>query len=228
MKLRRPLKYCITTQPFGVNYVNFYQDLGMKGHNGIDFKCYENEVYASFDGVIKYAGKYSDGGIGIEIISDHKDNDGHFKVIYYHLKSIHDGIKKDNRVLGGQPIGISDNTGKYTTGNHLHWGIKRCSETGATSNYYNGFHGAINPEPFLKKGFYNLPVDERYGQVYSLLEEIRIKIKHPFLNKEQLKAMVYGSYSYSEVINPALKPIWAMLMKQEYLGGKKPDFKLSI
>ncbi len=226
--IRKPLDWCIITQPFGVNYVNFYQKLGMKGHNAIDLKAYEDTIYAPFDGIIKYAGKYSDGGIGIEIVSDYKDKNGKFKAIDYHLKSVNGGIRKGQHVLGGQPMGISNNTGKYTTANHLHFGLKRCDNHGNTLNYNNGYRGAIDPTPYLQKGFYDLPVHKRYGQAYSLLGEIITKTKYPKLRKEQLYGMVYGSYKYSEIINPSLRPIWAFLRREEYLAGKQPQFKLSI
>lgn len=55
IKLRLPIEQVKVNQPFGVNFVNFYQKLGMKGHNGIDFSAKdETPVYASHDGVIYY------------------------------------------------------------------------------------------------------------------------------------------------------------------------------
>lgn len=225
-KLKRPLDYCLVTQPFGVNYANFYQELGLKGHNGIDFRCYNNTVYCPDDFTVLYGGVYEDGGIGIEMISDYNDKDGYFKIIYYHLKSILPEVKKGNRFLGGQPLGVSDNTGKYTTGDHLHWGLKRCDKFGNTLNYNNGYKGAIDPTPWLAEGFYNLPVDNKYGQAPYKPGEVFLKIKYPRLDAQQINAMYYGGWKYTEAINYSLKPIWAFLRREEYNAGAVPPFKL--
>lgn len=227
-KLYKPLDWIIVTQPFGVNYVNFYQDLGMKGHNGEDYRCYEDKVYAAHDGIVLRAGKYSDGGIGIELLSDYINPDGtRFKTIYYHLKNIGKDVKKGAHFIGTQLIGISDNTGRYTTGNHLHFGLKLCDRYGNTLNWNNGYRGAIDPRPYTDKDYYKLPVHRKYGRATSVLSELRMRAKYPFISQEQLYAIVYGGYPYSEVINPSLKPIWTFLRREEYLRGMKPSFKLS-
>jgi len=224
--LKRPLAFCLVTQPFGVNYANFYQDLGLKGHNGIDFRCFEDPICSSNDFTVLYAGKYDDGGIGIEMISDYYDENGYFKIIYYHLKSILPEVKKGNRFLGGQPLGISDNTGKYTTGDHLHWGLKRCDKYGNTLNYNNGYKGAIDPTPYLAKGFYDLPVDERYGEATYIPAETLMRIKYPKFNTRQIFAMMYGAWKVSEVANPSLLPVYAFLKREQFVGGMTPPFKL--
>jgi hypothetical protein len=226
--IRKPLKYCILTQDFGMNYVNFYKELGLDGHNGIDLKCYENQVFAPFDGVVTYGGVYSDGGIGIEMVSDYAENNIQFKSFFYHLKSMGADVKPGQHFIGGQPMAISDNTGKYTTGNHLHFGLKQVNTMGNTLNYNNGYKGAIDPTPYLVNDFYLLPVDKKYGQATDIFEEAKLKIKFWKLTQEQRYALQYGGWSNTEVINYSLRPIWAFLRKEEYLDGAVPEFKLSI
>ena len=242
LQLRKPLDWCILRQPFGVNYVDFYAKLGLNGHNGIDLKCYENKIYAVYDGQIKYSGKYSDGGIGIELVTADDYNGEYFKAVYYHLKEVN--VKSKDYVIAGQPISVSDNSGQYTTGNHLHFGLKKCDKLGNTLNYRNGYHGAIDPTPYLADNFYKLPVHLRYGKPRNWYAEWLLRFKnvwvhrqllkiarHPLsLTEEEVNAIIYGAWDFSIAINPAMYPIVAYLTKSEYKQGKRPPqgFSLSI
>jgi len=133
-------------------------------------------------------------------------------------------------------MGISDNTGKYTTGNHLHFGLKKCDKTGRTLDYDNGYHGAIDPKPYLVEDFYKLPVDLRYGSYRKLQEEIVLRFKTPLVHKFLLKnlrhplsltayevnAMVYGGWDFSTVVNPSMRPIISFLSRKQYEEGERP------
>jgi len=55
------------------------------------------------------------------VIIKHKDG---FVSKYWHLKSIHPGLRKGTKVVSGQVIGFSGKTG-YATGNHLHFALMK-------------------------------------------------------------------------------------------------------
>ena len=111
--------YTPVTQWFGSNLVPFYKELGWLGHNGIDLRakigcC----VYAMCAGTVESISK-SWGAIWITTkqytIDGQKTK---FKVGYGHLSNIL--VEVGQVVEAGTFIGYSGNTGKYTTGPHLH------------------------------------------------------------------------------------------------------------
>jgi len=148
-------KECEITQLFGENLNNFYAQLGLPGHNGIDFRTKfvwkwltnwftgrtetgVNErqgiipILASHSGYLQMP-KNNDRTRGIyqKILSDEVEIDGKpckVETVYFHLDSVRryvgDGIDKNNYVRAGSIIGYSDNTGIYTTGSHLHFGMR--------------------------------------------------------------------------------------------------------
>lgn len=143
--LREPLKDIYITQPFGVNYADFYAKLGLKGHNGIDYRANSGtELYACHDGIIRYCGTDSGGGVEIDIWN----KEGQYKTIYYHLRNYI--VKQDQLVKAGDLIGYADNTGLMTTGNHLHLGFKLTDKNGNTIDLNNGYNGATDPAPYIK------------------------------------------------------------------------------
>ena len=219
MKIKTPTQYPIT-QLWG-NPAKMYTDLGYKGHNGIDFGCPTGTpIVACLDGIVEYAGQDSSGGIGVYLIHEKEK----MRSIYWHFKNY--VVRVGDKVKKGDIVGISDNTGKYTTGNHLHFGLKRCDKFGNTLNYNNGYKGAIDPTPWLAKGFYNLPVDERYGEATYLPAETLMRVKYPKLNTRQIFAMMYGAWKISEVTNPSLLPVYAFLKREQFVNGVVPPFKL--
>ncbi len=152
MKLYRPLKSDRITQPFGVNYLNFYAQLGLMGHNGIDWIAQDNEpVYFNFAGngeVIELCDKLTAGlGVTVMIKADGK----YYKIIFWHLKSY---CVKEGQILKlGDLIGYADNTGTYTTGTHLHFALYGATNIGATTDRSNGYGGAIDPQPYYTDVF---------------------------------------------------------------------------
>ena len=219
-KISKPLNWIVTTQLFGPSSLSFYDELGLDGHNGEDYSCYEDTVFSVCDGTILRAGKDSTGGIYIEQVSDYKDRDGRFKMIYYHHKANGKNVKPGNRFLKGQPMAISGNTGKYTTGHHEHFGLKRCDNLGNTLNWDNGYKGAIDPRPYADNDFYKSRADKRYGKAYNMIAETMAYTKYSHLTNEQRMALVYGGWSYEDVANSAMRPNYAWVTKKEMYDGK--------
>jgi len=144
IKLRLPLKHISVTQPWGVNFVNFYQKMKMKGHNGIDFKAWEGcNVYSANDGVVIIANTDDTGGKEIRIWN----KEGKYSSLYYHLSEMH--VEVGDKIVAGQKIGLSGNTGKYTTGAHLHFSIKQTDNKGNTINLDNGYKGCVDCSSFF-------------------------------------------------------------------------------
>ncbi len=228
MKLELPLKYIQVNQPFGVNYVNFYKRMGMKGHNGVDFRAKHGmPVHASHRGRILKAGVDGGGGIAVEI-----QGDG-FKTIYYHLKKVN--TTKGKKVGTGSLIGWADNTGKYTTGSHLHFGLK-FTDHGSVRDYRNGYHGAVDPAPYFPKNWDKSNAYHRYGRKQEWQAEFKMRFKNPWLHRqlrsrnkinyiyniEWINALVYGGWDFNAVINPAMADNWRWLTKTQFKKGIIP------
>lgn len=234
INLRLPVKDVKINQPFGVNYLDFYQKLGMNGHNGIDFECHRYcSIYASHDGIIYYCGKDSTGGIEVDIWN--KEN--LFKTLYYHLEDY--CVKQGQEVKAGDLIGRADNTGKYTTGDHLHYGLKDTKQDGSSLNLDNGYNGAKDPSPYFTQTYNGITISNKdwnksraYHRYYrgrpngGYTNELKIipymtrRLKR-LPNNEEINACVYGGWDIEAVINPAMYQIWSQLKKDEYLKGNK-------
>lgn len=155
--LQAPVIPIHINQPFGGNKET-YKQFGLGGHNGLDLRSYHGQpVYAAHDGLANYEIDNS-GGHGVDILSTVKYNEGYARTRYWHLcdpkkepqyKSPIQG-RKNVKVKAGDLIGYADNTG-FSTGDHLHFGLKWADKKGATLNYSNGFKGAVDPKPFLKE-----------------------------------------------------------------------------
>lgn len=89
-----------------------------KMHKGIDFAApIGTPIYASGDGVIQRAGRFSSFGNYVRI---HHRND--LDTAYAHMSKIADGMRPGTRVKQGQIIGYVGMTGRVT-GPHLHYEI---------------------------------------------------------------------------------------------------------
>jgi len=64
------------------------------------------------------------------------------------------------------------NTG-FSTGNHLHLGLKRVDENGKTINKDNGYFGAIDPEPYFVNEFV---LKEKAEILKRLIQQIKSKL----------------------------------------------------
>lgn len=237
IKLRLPLEQIIVSQPFGVNFVSFYTSMGLKGHNGIDFVADNGtDCYAAHDGIVDFAGTDGDGGVSVTLLNSEK----HFKTIYYHLKDV--TCKKGQIINAGDIIGHCDNTGKYTTGSHLHFGLKELEDNNFnTKNYNNGFNGAIDPSPYFTQTYNGIEINPKdwdksrcYHRYYRgrpngglWIEKYRIvpaltKYLKRLPTNEEINACTYGGWDREMLINPAMYIIWSQLKKDEYLSKKRP------
>lgn len=90
-----------------------------KRHNGIDISTpIGTPVYASADGVVTQAGYHSDFGYKVEV--GHIDG---FSSSYSHLSNLH--VQKGQKVIRGQTVGLSGQTGKRCKGAHVHFEIMK-------------------------------------------------------------------------------------------------------
>jgi murein DD-endopeptidase MepM/ murein hydrolase activator NlpD len=228
-----PLKNIYVVQPFGTNFVDFYQNLGLNGHNGIDFRSRSGcNCYASTSGEIVFAGEYGDGGIGIDIWDKKQGT----RTIYYHLESVN--IEKGQQVKAGDLIGKTDNTGKYTTGDHLHFGLKMVDERGFTINTDNGFRGAIDPTPYFEYNYKGDKIKNKdcyksnayhnyFRKERNLMNEIKLRASLTgYLKKiptyDEVNAAVYGGWDKETIKNDSMYQIWAFCKKSEYLNKEFP------
>lgn len=250
-EMQSPLKpqvngIILLNQGFGTNANDFYRQLGLKGHNGLDMftQNYDNgnsPVTAAHDGyVISDATKDTDaGGRRVWLISDETEIDGRkckVKTVYFHLKSArvstsHDltnpaNFDKYNQrdhkgqywVRKGSEVGIANNTGKYTTGAHLHFGMyilwKR--EDGSyREDFTNGFDGAVDPQPYLIDDMiYQLPVGIGNGYYWRNGKQIvRSEVDEYLLPhlKEQAD-QYYTTYAANKLF---LKSLWARYLQSK-------------
>jgi murein DD-endopeptidase MepM/ murein hydrolase activator NlpD len=102
-------------------------------HTGIDFGSYKEKVIAPANGYVRkakwddYLGECFSGGYYLRI--EH-DNGQH--TVYLHMENFSDGHgntwKPGDRILSGQQVGISGNTGAWNCqplGYHLHFELRQ-------------------------------------------------------------------------------------------------------
>ena len=237
IKLRIPVKDVFVVQPFGVNYFNFYEKMNLLGHSGIDFRTKRGcPVYATHDGKITWAGDNPNDVKNGQPAQYVRLNGDGFYTIYYHLLECK--VKRLDRVKAGDLIGLADNTGKMTTGDHLHFELK-ILEVGEVQRS-NGYNGATDPAPYFAytyngKEIKNKDWDKprayhRYYMDRTAGHEWVIVCNLPVFRKrykrrakaEELNALVYGGWDYASVQNPAMFPLWSQLTINEYKQGEKP------
>jgi murein DD-endopeptidase MepM/ murein hydrolase activator NlpD len=110
----------------------------MAGHNGVDFAVpVGTPVYATHDGVIQFSQVDSSDSLTISVDS----LDGTIRTLNCHMSTTK--VVVGQQVRRGDLIGLSGNTGRYTTGPHLHHEIIELT-SGHVTNPGNGFNGAVN------------------------------------------------------------------------------------
>lgn len=148
MAWRYPLSKVRITQEFGEDFKDskgkwVYKSMGLAGHNGLDFACtVKTPLIAVTDGVIVFTG-LDRGGYGYYLRM--RSDDG-YEITYAHLTSF--VMRVGQRVKAGDYIAYSGNTG-FSTGPHLHFGVRQYTKDGGIANYNNGYKGSINPKPFM-------------------------------------------------------------------------------
>lgn len=241
--MKLPLKYIHINQAFGQaspTTLKFYQELGLLSHNGIDFKASKGtDFFSMFDGTVTFSGFDNQAG-GCVIVENKVFG---YKAIYYHLSAFN--CKVGDRVKEGQLLGKTGNTGIYTTGPHLHVGMKEINANGTTIHWSNGYKGAIDFSNLFEKNWDKCPAYHRYGRKANWfvdwcfrfapidihnqwtesghwVQEKRVKLGiHPLMSTEKVNAILYGGYSYEEANDDAMYFNWGFLKKDEYLKGSR-------
>lgn len=222
MKLRLPLRDIFVTQPYWVNWFDFYQQMGLPYHPWVDFRARSGcKLYPAADGIIINVGKYSDGWIGIEI----KHNDG-YSTFYYHLREYY--IKIWQEVKIGDVIWLCDNTGKYTNWDHLHFELRlNWIKVNPAWSFYYSYDGAeIWPKDWDKSRCYHRYYRGRpKGGLVNEAKILSILTKKGIWPTiEKINALVYWGWDLPSVINPAMYEIYSQLKKDEYLEKKLIPF----
>jgi murein DD-endopeptidase MepM/ murein hydrolase activator NlpD len=146
------------TQLFGENLMN-YASLGLKGHNGIDYRTIhinqkgEAQIFAAHDGIIvsDHTVQSDTKGRFVNLMSDEVILEGEsckVQTVYFHLSKVL--VPLGERVYKGQLIGIGGNTGQFTSGPHLHFGLVPYWKRGdGFIKNDNEYGGAIDPMPYF-------------------------------------------------------------------------------
>jgi len=106
-----PLEHIHITSPFGMRR-DPLNPSSYRYHAGLDLRAHNDMVYAMLPGVVTAASYSENGGKYITI------SHGVCSCSYLHLSKIK--VMVGQHVSAGQVIGVSGNTGKRTTGPHLH------------------------------------------------------------------------------------------------------------
>lgn len=105
-------------------------DKVQKFHSGIDLVSpYASTIHATAAGVVLFAG--IKGGYGKCVIIEHEYG---FKTIYAHMTVYY--TKRSKKIKKGDIIGFLGSTGK-STGNHLHYEIRKNERTINPENWVN-------------------------------------------------------------------------------------------
>lgn len=160
------------TQRFGENKVDFYKKLGMKGHNGIDYRASEGTpLKAPCDMTISnFYYENKDAGYGTTVFA--RSNPFQIQGVTYkvemvfaHLQDFHN-ISLGFFLKRGEVFAFCDNTGKYTTGSHLHWGCRLVRKTWLggwkTVDSGNGYKGYFDQEPLTS---WSLNIEKYEGKI---------------------------------------------------------------
>ena len=153
-----------------------YPQLGMKGHSGEDWGLYRGEpVYhsAEFTGKMKTEVD-RDGGVGVDVVSLEVQEllggiKSHVKARYWHLLT---PVGWDGKEIhSGDLIGYGDNTG-MSSGDHLHWALKKCDKDGKNTEGWNGYMGAFDQAPYFENKFVVDVYDDLRAQVLTLQQQM--------------------------------------------------------
>lgn len=159
----RAVKTSLITQGFGpektkASAMPIYKAYGLLAHNGLDFLCSHGEpVYFDCDtkGIVEKNEVDSNGGVGVCVITQDKEGQ-YYRHIYWHFLQGGSRVQAGQEVETGDLLGYGDTTGT-STGDHLHRGLKKVVKDQygnyRTSDYGNGYFGAIDPEPFYRDIF---------------------------------------------------------------------------
>jgi murein DD-endopeptidase MepM/ murein hydrolase activator NlpD len=203
------------TQKFGSTALGWYAEWGLNGHNGTDYLAVVGtKTYAPFKGrVVRQADNPSGGGLELEIESDEIVVEGvkiKLRAVYYHLKEFK--VRPNAPVERGQIVALTGNTGKYTTGPHLHFGIKVLYAPNWKTDFNNGYKGAVDPTLLFDTKPWAKIVEEfiathKNGLVKSPQTPAVFKIrngKRYWFNNEKCFYVFYDDFSTVKTFNNEL------------------------
>lgn len=223
INLRLPLKDVFVTQPYGVNYFDFYQKMGLPFHPGVDFRARRScPCHAANGGEVVGAGQYSDGGLGIEI----RHPEG-WSTFYYHLERV--DVILGQRIIAGNNIGLCDNTGKYTTADHLHFELReggiKIDPAGYFNAAYDGFPigSAQWDKPRCYHRYYRIAKRNLANEMKVALYMARRLKRLP--NNEEINMAIWGGWAMEDIMNPAMYEITSQLTKDEFINQKLRPFQ---
>jgi murein DD-endopeptidase MepM/ murein hydrolase activator NlpD len=134
----RPINSEITSG-FGMRMHPVYRFRRM--HEGVDFRArIGTPIYATGDGVVSLSGRNGTYGITIKI-----DHGFGFESLYAHLSAVEPGIRAGRRVVRGEIIGYTGDTG-VVEGPHLHYEIFR---DGLAVDPLNYMFADLSPEEYV-------------------------------------------------------------------------------
>lgn len=147
-------------QKFGAR-PEIYAQFGLAGHNGIDmtgeFAGVSVPILCPVEGTITEMKNQGKQGYGryMRVVSNGLDEKGRYKELTFaHLASYATGLKVGQIVYCGDKIGMmggapwQDGAG-FSTGMHLHCGLRFLDKNKTVLNYDNGFKGSIDFLPYI-------------------------------------------------------------------------------
>jgi murein DD-endopeptidase MepM/ murein hydrolase activator NlpD len=157
MIIFRGIKSNLITQLFGkantnLGLLDMYHQLKLEGHNGFDFACDNGTtIYfpCSCKGTVIGTGIYNDGCVFVKILTN--DDAGLLVHRFLHLKDVN--VSPGQIIESGDLIAHSNNTGKYSSGPHLHYDISPVVLDGNSYKYLspeNGYGGQIDPTLYFR------------------------------------------------------------------------------
>lgn len=167
MKLRPPIDNIRKFAPIAPNgseiYISqlygknpqIYQKFGMTGHDGIDIAApFDTKALSAHNGwVVESVPR--DTGYGLRVQIYFEDTDYNWLTIYGHFHESawgeipYDINNRSHPIKEGDLVGLVDSTG-FSTGNHLHFGLRQLNKQNQILNYNNGTFGWIDSLPYWK------------------------------------------------------------------------------
>lgn len=112
-----PLDVVRMTSPFGMR-TDPMDGKTLRRHSGVDLQARFQPVAAMMDGVVLEVDSSRDGGLYVTLLHDG------FSCSYLHLSRVL--VHKGDWVRAGQQVAVSGNSGRRSTGPHLHVSCRWC------------------------------------------------------------------------------------------------------
>lgn len=112
-----PLDGVRMTSPFGMR-TDPIDGKSLRRHSGVDLQARFQPVFAMMDGVVLEVGSSRDGGMYVTLLHDG------FSCSYLHLSRVL--VHKGDWVCAGLQVAVSGNSGRRSTGPHLHVSCRWC------------------------------------------------------------------------------------------------------